>query len=100
MSSFGNQSTSRQGSRAPAHDVDLSLLDAAHHGERQHALLSAFIPGLGQLIQRRFGAAVIQFGTVTAYLIAAFGLGERRAMLFALFWNVWSVVDAYRHESD
>ena len=66
----------------------------------QYALLSAFIPGLGQLIQRRFGAAVIQFGTVAAYLVGAFGLGDRRAMLVALCWNVWSVVDAYRHEAD
>ena len=66
----------------------------------QHAFLSAFVPGLGQLIQRRFGAAVIQFGTVAAYLAGAHGLGGRRALMIALCWNVWSVIDAYRHEAD
>ena len=50
----------------------------------QHALLSAFIPGLGQLVQRRFGTAVIQFSTVAAYLVGALGLGGRRGLLIVL----------------
>lgn len=33
-------------------------------------------------------------------MLGAFGLGERRAMLLALLWNVFSVVDAYRHDMD
>lgn len=66
----------------------------------QHAFLSALIPGLGQLIQRRVGAAVIQFGTVAAYLLGTLGVGGRRALLFALCWNLWSVIDAYRHDAD
>jgi hypothetical protein len=71
-------------------------------GERagRHAFLSALIPGLGQLAQHRFATAVIQFGTVAAYLIGTLGLGGRRALLFALCWNFWSVIDAYRHDVD
>ena len=64
------------------------------------ALLSAFVPGLGQLTQRRFMAAGVQCGTVVAYLAGALAVGGRRALLFALLWNLWSVVDAYRHEAD
>lgn len=63
----------------------------------QRALESAIVPGLGQLRQGRFVAAVAQFGTVVAYLVAAGSLGGRRAMLFALLWNVWSIIDAARH---
>jgi hypothetical protein len=66
----------------------------------QHALLSALVPGLGQATQRRFGAAIIQVGTVSAYVAGAFSLGGRRALLLALLWNAWSVIDAYRHEAD
>lgn len=58
------------------------------------------MPGLGQLAQRRWGAALVQFGTVAAYVVAALGLGGRRALLLALLWNLWSVLDAYRHEAD
>jgi hypothetical protein len=79
-----------------------SHVETLERGERagEHALLSAFIPGLGQLVQRRFGTAVIQFSTVAAYLVGALGLGGRRALLIALCWNVWSAIDAYRHEAD
>jgi hypothetical protein len=74
---------------------------AAHvERARGHAYLSALIPGLGQATQHRFGAAVIQFGTVAAYVAVALGLGDRRALLLGLAWNVWSVVDAYRREAD
>ena len=66
----------------------------------QHAAASALVPGLGQLMQRRFGAASAQFGTVAAYLIGAFAVGGHRALLLALLWNAWSVIDAYRHEAD
>jgi hypothetical protein len=64
----------------------------------QHAFLSALIPGLGQLTQGRLGTAVLQFGTVAAYLVGTLGLSGRRALLLGLCWNVWSVIDAYRHE--
>jgi hypothetical protein len=64
------------------------------------AVASAVIPGLGQLLQRRFGAALLQCGTVAAYLIASGSLGGRHAMFLAAFWNLWSVVDAYRHSRD
>jgi hypothetical protein len=64
------------------------------------ALLSALVPGLGQAMQRRFGAAVIQFGTVSAYVAGALSLGGRRSLLLALLWNAWSIIDAYRHDGD
>ena len=64
------------------------------------ALLSALVPGLGQLAQRRFLAASVQFGTVATYLVGALAVGGRRALLLAVIWNVGSVIDAYRHETD
>jgi len=67
---------------------------------RDRALMSALVPGLGQLAQRRFGAAAIQFGTAVTYLVSAMGLGGRRALFFAVAWNVWSILDAHRHEAD
>lgn len=66
----------------------------------QHAAWSLLLPGLGQVGQRRYGAALLQFGTVVVYAASAFGLGGRRAMLLALLWNLWSAVDAYRSEAD
>ena len=66
----------------------------------KHAGLSALVPGLGQFAQRRFGAAAFQFGTVVAYLLGALGLGGGRALVLGLAWNVWSVIDAYRHDAD
>ena len=66
----------------------------------QRAYLSALVPGLGQLLQGRMLSASLHFGTVTAYMIGALSLGGRRALLIALLWNVWSVIDAYRHERD
>jgi hypothetical protein len=62
--------------------------------------LSILVPGLGQLAQHRFGAAATQFATVTAYVVAALGLGGYRAAAFALAWNLWSAIDAYRHDAD
>src|SRR6478609_6387324 len=62
---------------------------------RGRALLSALVPGLGQVAQRRFLAATIQFGTVATYVAGALALGGRRALLLALIWNVGSVIDAF-----
>lgn len=67
---------------------------------RERALLSAFVPGLGQLAQHRFVAASIQFGTVASYLGGVLALGGQRALVLAVLWNIWSVIDAYRHEAD
>ncbi len=78
-------------------EVDVSPSRATAVGS---ACASAIIPGLGQAMQRRFGAAALQFGTVAAYLAAAGGLEGRRALVFALFWNLWSVIDAYRHGAE
>lgn len=77
---------------------DPSLERAQHAG--RNAVLSAIVPGLGQLAQGRLGAALIQFGTVATYIVSTLGFGGRRALLVALVWNLWSVVDAYRHEAD
>lgn len=65
-----------------------------------HAWFSLLIPGLGQFAQRRFRAASIHLGTVTAYVACTIALGNHRALLGALVWNLWSVLDAYRHRSD
>jgi hypothetical protein len=60
--------------------------------------MSLLIPGLGQLLQRRFAAAAIQFGAVVTYGVAAIGAGWGRAAFLAIAWNIWSAVDAYRHD--
>jgi hypothetical protein len=60
--------------------------------------LSALIPGLGQFVQRRFFTGAGQLGTVLAYSATAIALGSGRALLLAVAWNVWSAIDAYRHE--
>jgi hypothetical protein len=63
------------------------------------ASLSLLLPGLGQCAQGRYVDAALQFGTVAAYVGGVFfGLGGGRALLFALLWNAWSVVDAFRTE--
>jgi TM2 domain-containing membrane protein YozV len=69
-------------------------------GSGTEALASAFIPGVGQLLQGRRLAGVAQFTTVIAYLVIGSAVGLRHAMLFALVWNVYSVIDAYRYRGD
>jgi uncharacterized membrane protein len=64
------------------------------------AALSLFVPGLGQVAQHRYVDAALQFGTVVTYVVGVFSFGGGRAMLLALLWNAWSVVDAIRHEAD
>lgn len=71
-----------------------------HDQAVQHAWYSALVPGLGQLAQHRYRAASVQFGTAITYLVGGFGLGGRRALLLAFLWNVWSIIDAYRHDAD
>lgn len=66
----------------------------------ERAYLSALVPGWGQLLQGRLLSASLHFGTASAYAIGALSLGGRRVLLLALFWNAWSVIDAYRHERD
>lgn len=61
---------------------------------------SLFVPGLGQLMQRRWVAAVTQFATVTGYVIASVVGAGGRAWWLALAWNAWSGFDAYRHRED
>ena len=82
--------------------VEATQIELRERRERalQHAGYSMLVPGLGQLAQRRFGTALLQFGTVTAYVAGAIGMGGRRAVLFALLWNLWSVIDAYRNRPD
>ena len=60
--------------------------------------LSLLLPGLGQFAQRRFFTGAGQLGTVFAYTATALALGSGRALLLAVAWNVWSAIDAYRHE--
>ena len=60
--------------------------------------LSLVLPGLGQFAQHRFFAGAGQLGTVVAYGVTALALGSGQALLLAVGWNVWSAIDAYRHE--
>ena len=78
------------------HNLSVQSKDRA----KERAFLSAFVPGLGQVAQRRFVAASIQFGTVATYLGGTIAVGGRRALLLAILWNIWSVIDAFRHEAD
>jgi len=82
--------------------VESTQLDLRKHHERaiRHASYSVLVPGLGQLAQRRFGAALLQFGTAAAYATAALGFLSPLATVVGLVCNLWSVVDAYRHEPD
>ena len=60
--------------------------------------LSLMLPGLGQFTQRRVLSGAGQLGTVVAYTATAIALGSPRALLLAFAWNVWSAIDAYRHD--
>ena len=64
----------------------------------ERALLSLVVPGLGQFAQRRFIVGAGQLATVVAYTVSAFALGGRHALVLAVAWNVWSAIDAYRHD--
>ena len=83
-----------------ARDVDdrsssVGLLDSSNY-----FWLSVFLPGAGQVAQRRFGAAAVQVATVGTYLIAAVSAGAGRALWLTLAWNAWSAIDAYWHARD
>jgi hypothetical protein len=54
---------------------------------------SAFVPGLGQLLQHRYATAALHFCSVGAYAIAAFRVGGGWWSLGALIFNAWSVLD-------
>ena len=86
--------------RASGHPVRRSELTELRERAASHAACSALIPGAGQLLQGRLGAAIGQFGTVAAYAAAAIGTGNPRALWIAVAWNVWSAIDAYRRERD
>lgn len=62
------------------------------------AALSLLIPGLGQFAQRRFLAGAGQLVAVSAYWATALALSDSRAMWLAIGLNIWSAVEAYRHE--
>jgi hypothetical protein len=73
---------------------------SARRSAGTEALASGFIPGAGQWLQGRRLAAAIQFITVLAYVVIGSEFGLRHAMFFALLWNCYSVIDAYRHSAD
>ena len=62
-------------------------------------LLSALVPGLGQVLQRRFGAALMQFGTAAIYVAGTLAL-QPRAVGAIVAWTIWSMLDAYRYNAD
>ena len=75
------------------------VLVVASRGEAgQRAILSLLLPGLGQFAQHRFLAGAGQLGTVVAYVTTAAALGSGPALLLAIGWNIFSAVDAYRHD--
>jgi len=82
--------------RTPAKSRPAIIAPLAPAVER--AILSLVVPGLGQFAQRRFVAGAGQLGTVIAYSATALALGGGQALLLAIGWNVWSAVDAYRHD--
>jgi hypothetical protein len=96
----GSESGPLRPTRQPEHPVRRSESAELRERAASHAACSALIPGAGQLLQGRFGAAVVQFGTVAAYAAAAIASGNPRALWIAVAWNVWSAVDAYRQERD
>jgi hypothetical protein len=79
-------------------DQEPEMLPAVPHDQAgRDVALSLLVPGLGQLAQGRRLAAATQFGTVLGYIVAShIGVGGGAAF-FALAWNVWSAIDAYRH---
>jgi len=79
---------------------DTSPPASERRGTGTEALASGFIPGVGQLLQGRLLAAAIQFTTVIAYVVIGSAVGLRHAMFFALVWNCYSVIDAYRYRAD
>ncbi len=80
-----------------AHDGDdgavVELAAASRLSATSAAVASAFVPGAGQFMQRRYGTGLLHFGTVTAYVVMALSTG-RLWLTVAVVFNVWSVIDA------
>ena len=60
--------------------------------------LSLLVPGLAQLLQRRWVAAFIHIGAVATYLVTVLQAGWGRAGWLAIAWNLWSGLEAYIYE--
>jgi hypothetical protein len=82
----------------PTPDTPLPAVISPREPAVERAILSLVLPGLGQFAQRRFLAGGGQLGTVLAYAVTALALGGGHALWLAIGWNVWSAVDAYRHD--
>jgi hypothetical protein len=50
--------------------------------------------------QGRWVTGVAQFGLVVAYLAGVFAVGPTQAIWLAVFWNVYSAIEAYWYERD
>jgi len=85
-----------RGTRAPARPATPAT-PATTRPSMSASGLSLLVPGLGQLVQRRPAAALMQFGTVAGYIAVALATGGTRAVWLAFAWNAWSAVDAYWH---
>ena len=83
---------------AVASPENLAIAPPRRWARADAAVLSALLPGAGQVAQGRLGMAVIQGATVAGYAAAALAAGGGEALWIALAWNVWSAVDAYRSE--
>ena len=56
-------------------------------------MASLFVPGLGQLTQRRYGTALLQFCSVCAYVIGALRPAHSCSIGSVLF-NLWLLINA------
>lgn len=52
------------------------------------------------MAQGRWVTSVAQFGLVVAYLAGVFAVGPTQAIWLAVFWNVYSAIEAYWYERD
>jgi hypothetical protein len=75
--------------------TSIDIGPATPSGPMAGAVASLFVPGLGQLYQRRYVTAALHFASVATYSLTALRLGGRAWLIGAAFFNVWSVVDAF-----
>jgi hypothetical protein len=75
-------------------DAHVGIVESKPVSITDAAVGSLLVPGLGQLLQRRYLTAALHAASVGAYLISAYKYGGRGWMLGALVFNLWSVLDA------
>ena len=84
--------------KGQSEELALEVLAPPQVTPSSRAALSLLLPGLGQFAQGRFWVGAGQLVSVVAYSATALALSDVRALIFAIAWNVWSAIEAYRHE--